>query len=66
MAGGEGEGERDPAAEAGRLTGRAVNALGLRLLRLRSVRRAIRRAAEEAAGPEPDAAGQDEKKSGSS
>jgi hypothetical protein len=38
----------DPAAETGRLAGRAVNALGMRLLRTRSVRQAIRRAAQEA------------------
>ena len=42
----------DPAAETGRLAGRAVNALGLRLLRTRLVRRAIRRGVEEASGPD--------------
>ncbi|HXM54636.1 MAG TPA: hypothetical protein VOB72_04540 [Candidatus Dormibacteraeota bacterium] len=44
----------DAASEAGRLAGRAVNALGMRLLRLRSVRRAIRRGVEEAAGDRPE------------
>ena len=48
--------ERDPAAEAGRLAGQMVNAVGLRLLRFRSVRRAIRRAAEEAKEPEAEGA----------
>ena len=46
--------EVDAAAEAGRLTGQAVNALGKRLLRLRSVRQAIRRGVEEAAADPPD------------
>ncbi|HEY4025630.1 MAG TPA: hypothetical protein VGO86_04285 [Candidatus Dormibacteraeota bacterium] len=45
--------QRDPAAEAGRLTGRAVSPLGLRLLRLRSVRLAIQRATEESRSAEP-------------
>ena len=48
------EREADPAGETGRLAGRAVNALGLRLLRFRAVRRAIQRTAAEAApAPEP-------------
>lgn len=42
----------DPAAEAGRLTGRAFNRLGMRLLRLGPVQRAIRRGAEEASRPD--------------
>src|SRR3989442_9285743 len=45
--------EVDAAAEAGRLAGQAVNALGMRLLRLRSVRRAIRRGVAEAASHPP-------------
>lgn len=45
----------DPAQEAGRLTGRAFNRLGMRLLRLRSVRQAIRRGAEEASRPDDPA-----------
>jgi hypothetical protein len=42
----------DTAAAAGRLAGRAVTSVGRRLLRMRSVRDAIRRTAE-AASPDP-------------
>jgi hypothetical protein len=66
VAGGQGEAERDPAAEAGRLTGQAVNAIGLRLLRLRTVRRTIRRAAEEARSTEPGTPARSEEESASS
>ncbi|HEY7201249.1 MAG TPA: hypothetical protein VIC57_13590, partial [Candidatus Dormibacteraeota bacterium] len=47
----------DAAAEAGRLAGQAVNAIGMRLLRMRSVRRAIRRGTEEAAAEPPPEGG---------
>jgi hypothetical protein len=47
----EAEAPPDAASEVGRLTGQAVNALGMRLLRLRSVRKAIRRGAEEVRKP---------------
>lgn len=41
--------QHDVAAETGKLAGRAFNRIGLSLLRLRSVRQAIRRGAREAA-----------------
>jgi hypothetical protein len=40
----------DPAEVIGRAAGSTVNALGLRLLRLRSVRRALEQAGQEARG----------------
>jgi hypothetical protein len=58
----DGPAERDTAADAGRLTGRAVTAIGRRLLRMRPVRRAIQRAAEEArTDPSPPSPGDEEK-----
>ena len=45
--------DRSPEATAGRLAGRAVGLLGVRLLRLRPVREAVRRAAEEVSAPAP-------------
>jgi hypothetical protein len=47
----------DTAAAAGRLAGKAVTSVGRRLLRLRSVREAIRRTAE-AAAPDPPEPGE--------
>jgi hypothetical protein len=47
----DGDKERDAAGETGWRAGRAVSALGVRLLRLKSVRRAIRRGVEEAREP---------------
>lgn len=49
----------DPAAQTGRVAGTVVNSLGLRLLRFRPVRRAIRRAAAAAAEQPEPAAGQE-------
>jgi hypothetical protein len=58
---GSGEADLEPAAAAGRLAGRVVNGLGLRLLRLRPVRRVIRDVVREASAeerpPAPDGQG---------
>lgn len=52
---GQDEGDRRDGAEAaGRLAGRVVNRLGLRLLRLGPVREAIRRGAAEAVPEQRD------------
>jgi hypothetical protein len=48
----------DVAAESGRIAGRLVNGLGVRLLRMRTMREIVRRAHEEATRDEPGDEGQ--------